>query len=124
MSALDVNHMKRNGLWTERIAEVNKKGFSTASSIARLIYSCETGNGIDQHAAEDLKYVSALIETQAAELLKLREEIKTLKELLYEAKEINTLVSSDGGNWSGRVKDDLEQRIDEVLSGFTGEYNG
>ncbi len=82
MSALDVNYMKRNGLWTERIAEVNEKGFSTASSIARLIYSCETGNGIDQHAAEDLKYVSALIETQAAELLKLRETLLEIDSLL------------------------------------------
>ena len=117
MSALDVNYMKRNGLWTEIIAEVNEKGFSTASSIARLIYSCETGNGIDQHAAEDLKYVSALIETQAAELLKLREEIQTLKELLYEAQYINMLSDGEGGGaWS--VNGDLEQRIEKALEGF------
>ena len=60
---MDFNYfyMERNGLWQERLDEVKQVGFNNASSIARLIYSCETGHGIDQHAAEDLKVISSLI---------------------------------------------------------------
>ena len=49
-----------NGLWVERLQEVKDKGFEKASPIARLIYECERGN-INQHAAEDLKYISATL---------------------------------------------------------------
>ena len=60
---MDFNYfyMERNGLWQERLDEVKAVGFEKASSIARLIYSCEVGNGIDQHASEDLKVISSLI---------------------------------------------------------------
>ena len=56
--------MERNGLWKERVEEVDEKGFKSASSIARLVYSCEIGV-IDQHASEDLKAVSAFLMVQA-----------------------------------------------------------
>ena len=49
-----------NGLWSERLQEVKNKGFEKASPIARLIYECERGN-INQHAAEDLKCISATL---------------------------------------------------------------
>jgi len=58
-----------------------------------------------------------------AELLKMREEIQTLKALLYESKQINALVNSEGGGAWGMVKDDLDERIDEVLNGFTPDAN-
>ena len=61
--------------------------------------------------------------TAAAELLKLREEIQILKALLYESKQINALVNSEGGGAWGMVKDDLDERIDEVLNGFTPDAN-
>lgn len=46
--------------WNDGIKEVKELGFDKASPLARLIWSCETGNGIDQHAADD---IYALIET-------------------------------------------------------------
>jgi hypothetical protein len=49
-----------NGLWSERLQEVKDKGFEKASPIARLIYECERDN-INQHAAEDLKHISATL---------------------------------------------------------------
>ena len=49
-----------NGLWAERLQEIKDKGFENASPIARLIYECECGN-INQHASEDLKYISAIL---------------------------------------------------------------
>jgi hypothetical protein len=58
--------MDINGLWKEYLQEIARDGFENSSSMARMIYSCETGNGIDQHVSEDLKAVSA-------ELAELRE---------------------------------------------------
>jgi hypothetical protein len=52
--------IERNGLWQERLAEVAELGFEQASPIARMIYECERGN-INQHASEDLKWISAQI---------------------------------------------------------------
>ncbi len=52
-----------------------------------------------------------------AELVKHREEIRTLKELLYEAQYINMLSDGEGGGaWS--VNGYLEQRIEKALEGF------
>jgi len=69
----------------------------------------------DEQTADDDDLEKA--EEAAAELLKLREEIKTLKELLYEAQYINMLSDGEGGGaWS--VNGDLEQRIDKALEGF------
>lgn len=62
--------MQENGLWQKRLQEVVDEGFENASPIARLIYSCEIGQ-IDQHASEDLKAVSAFIET-AYDLLEVK----------------------------------------------------
>jgi hypothetical protein len=45
--------------WNTLIDDVVKRGFANASSIARLVWSCEVGNGIDQHAAPDLKIILA-----------------------------------------------------------------
>lgn len=69
----DYYFMERNGLWSERLAEYEEKG-GEASSIAILIHACEIGDGIDQHASEHLKAVSAYIAAQAdAELAELAE---------------------------------------------------
>lgn len=68
MKPFEYYFIECNGLWSERLAEVNKVGFEKASPIARLIYECERG-AIDQHASEDLKMISAFIalhEQQAA----------------------------------------------------------
>lgn len=68
----------RNGLWKERLDEWDAKGKSS-SSIARLIHACEIGDGIDQHASEDLKAVSAFTMAQAdtiAALVVERDEYK------------------------------------------------
>lgn len=75
--------IEQNGLWFERLKEVQEKGFHSASSIARLIFSCETENGIDQHAAEDLKAVSAFLATQADELAAMRAAIEQAEKLVY-----------------------------------------
>jgi hypothetical protein len=72
MSDYQYYFMDRNGLWSERCQEVVEKGLKNASPIARLIYSCETGQGIDQHASEDLKAVSAALQA-AADALAARE---------------------------------------------------
>jgi len=40
--------------WQEYCREVRDKGFDNASPMARLVWSCETGRGIDQHASTDL----------------------------------------------------------------------
>lgn len=63
----DYYFMERNGLWSERLAEYEEKG-GEASSIAILIHACEIGDGIDQHASEHLKAVSAYIAAQTEEL--------------------------------------------------------
>lgn len=58
MNTFDYYFIDKNGLWNERLAEVDEVGFENASPIARLIYMCEVGQ-IDQHASEDLKAISA-----------------------------------------------------------------
>ena len=63
--------MERNGLWIDRLAEYAELG-GEASSIAKLIHACEIGDGIDQHASEDLKAVSAFIAAQADVILRLQ----------------------------------------------------
>ena len=75
----------------------------------------------DWQAASDEDLAEA--EEAAAELVKHREEIQILKALLYESKQINALVNSEGGGAWGMVKDDLDERIDEVLNGFTPDAN-
>ena len=49
----------RNGLWKEHVESVKNNGAANVSPLSRLIYACEVGDGIDQHASEDLKAVSA-----------------------------------------------------------------
>ena len=39
--------------WKDYYEEVKEKGFSKASPLARLVWSCDVGD-IDQHAGEDL----------------------------------------------------------------------
>ena len=75
----------------------------------------------DEQTADDDDLEKA--EEAAAELVKHREEIQILKALLYESKQINALVNSEGGGAWGMVKDDLDERIDEVLNGFTPDAN-
>jgi hypothetical protein len=65
--------MKRNGLWQERLDEYEELG-GEASSIAKLIHACEIGDGIDQHASEDLKAVSSFMMVQADELARLQQK--------------------------------------------------
>jgi len=69
---------ERNGLWRERIQEFDALGGKQASSIARLIKACETGD-ISQFASEDLKMVSSQIAAMS-------EEIEILKQTAAEAK--------------------------------------
>lgn len=53
----------------------------------------------------------------AQDLENMEYEIRTLKELLYEAQHINMLSDGEGGGaWS--VNGDLEERIDKALEGF------
>ena len=48
--------------WEELVNEVQEVGFEKASAAARLAWACETVNGIDQHAAPDLKELFGEIE--------------------------------------------------------------
>jgi hypothetical protein len=70
MSTFDDYFMQQNGNWQQHLDEVKEVGFEKASSIARLVYECEIGN-INQHASEDLKWISA-------KLSALRDEIEAL----------------------------------------------
>ena len=57
--------------WEELVSEVEEVGFEKASAAARLAWSCETGRGIDQHAAPDLKELFGEIERLRTLLKKL-----------------------------------------------------
>ena len=73
-------------LWKDYVNEVREKGFEKASPIARLIWSCETENGINQHASCDLIEIADALEA-ARELCKyLREHVEmTLPDALIVA---------------------------------------
>jgi len=58
--------------WNDYVNEVNKKGFAGASPMARLVWSCDTTRGIDQHASPDIIAVMEEIETLRAELAALK----------------------------------------------------
>lgn len=48
--------------WKTLLDEVEQKGFENASPLARLAWSCETGNGVDQHAAPDIEDIMTEVE--------------------------------------------------------------
>jgi hypothetical protein len=86
MSDYQYYFMDRNGLWSERCQEVVEKGLKNASPIARLIYSCETGQGIDQHASEDLKAVSAALQAAADALAARDAAIEAVRQYAQECR--------------------------------------
>jgi len=49
--------------WKSLCKEVDEKGFDNASALARLVWACETGRGVDQHCSEDLKEIIELLNT-------------------------------------------------------------
>jgi hypothetical protein len=80
--------------WSELVEEVHKRGFNASSSVARLVYSCETGRGIDQHAAPDLK----IIIEQLAAYRKVAEAAKKLLRDKHDGEPEN-LVPLDDALW-------------------------
>ena len=59
--------------WQKYVREVGDKGFNYSSPLSRLVWSCEVGRGIDQHASTDIQ---AIID-ERAEMLELLKEIET-----------------------------------------------
>jgi hypothetical protein len=43
--------------WKSLCDEVEKLGFENATPLARLVWSCEVGRGVNQHCAPDLQYI-------------------------------------------------------------------
>lgn len=58
--------------WQEYVGEVRDKGFNYSSPLSRLVWSCEVGNGIDQHASTDIQAIM----DERADMLSLLKEIE------------------------------------------------
>ena len=56
--------MNKDGLWKERLEEVEDKGYWEASAIAQLIFSCDHEDGIEPRFSENLKAVSSFMQAQ------------------------------------------------------------
>ena len=67
--------------WSELYKQVDAVGFGNApAGVGRLVYACEIGDGINQHASEDIWAVIDEIETLKAENGRLREALEAIAE--------------------------------------------
>lgn len=82
--------------WKDYVQEVKDKGFENASPLARLIWSCDTGNGVDQHASEDLKEIMYLLAAKESADALLKEAVEVL--------ENDILCNDDQHDWLWKVR--------------------
>jgi hypothetical protein len=71
--------------WKDYVTEVEENGLDNASPIARLIYCCETGQGVDQHASIDLLAIVAELQAAADALAAKDARIAYSQTELYKA---------------------------------------
>jgi len=101
----------RNGLWKEHVESVKNNGAAKVSPLSRLIYACEVGDGIDQHASEDLKAVSA-------ELAALRERAEKAEALLNALPEYEIELAREvWGNTNTRIVLEKRRELEAALKG-------
>lgn len=103
----------RNGLWKEHVESVKNNGAANVSPLSRLIYACEVGDGIDQHASEDLKAVSAELAALRERAEKAEAERDALKEFVSNVRETLELHSS---HWEYHLKRNLSE-LEAALKG-------
>ena len=91
--------------WSKLVDEVNQNGFEKSSAMARLVWSCETENGIYQHASPDLMEVA--------------EELEALRKVVEAAKAWRKVNPGrfENGLFPGQASVQLFNAVDEYEKG-------